>query len=181
MNIFYTNHEPTLCAQEHCDKHTVKMILEYCQLLSTAHRVLDGKEYVDTSSGRKIKRWKLNDSYDDVLYKATHISHPSAIWARTGCENYQWLHSLLVALSKEYTFRYGKIHKCEQIGLIDKLSHSPINISTKLFTEPPACMPDEYKVVGDSIASYRNYVKNGKKPLHNWKNRNTPDFIGIKL
>ena len=28
----------------HCDKHVVKMILEYAQMLSTAHRVLDGDE-----------------------------------------------------------------------------------------------------------------------------------------
>lgn len=28
MNIFYTNNDPRLCAIEHVDKHTVKMILE---------------------------------------------------------------------------------------------------------------------------------------------------------
>ena len=29
----------------HCDKHVVKMIIEYAQLMSTAHRMLDGEEY----------------------------------------------------------------------------------------------------------------------------------------
>ena len=33
------------CAKQHVDKHVVKMIVEYAQLLSTAHRVLDGEEY----------------------------------------------------------------------------------------------------------------------------------------
>jgi len=39
MNIFYLDPQPRLCAQYHCDKHVVKMILEYAQLLSTAHRI----------------------------------------------------------------------------------------------------------------------------------------------
>ena len=81
MNIFALHLEPKTCAEMHVDKHVVKMILEYSQLLSTAHRVLDGQQYVDDSSGRRIKRWKLNNSFagDKLLYKATHINHPSAI------------------------------------------------------------------------------------------------------
>lgn len=56
MNIFYTNNDPRLCAMEHVDKHTVKMLTEYNQLLSTAHRVLDGKQVAGLStSGRKKK------------------------------------------------------------------------------------------------------------------------------
>lgn len=43
MNIFTTNDCPIISAQEMCDKHVVKMIVEYAQLMSTAHRVLDGK------------------------------------------------------------------------------------------------------------------------------------------
>ena len=53
MNIFYLDKEVVPCAQMHLDKHCVKMILEYAQLLSTAHRVLDGMEMV--SSGIKLK------------------------------------------------------------------------------------------------------------------------------
>ena len=41
MNIFFLDKDPIIAAQYHCDKHCVKMILEYAQLLSTAHRVLD--------------------------------------------------------------------------------------------------------------------------------------------
>ncbi len=115
------------------------MILEYSQLLSTAHRVLDGQQYVDDSSGRRIKRWKLNNSFagDSLLYKATHINHPSAIWARESKANYQWLAYLLVELCKEYTHRYGKVHKCEEIGLVKWLVNCiPENIATKPFTQP---------------------------------------------
>jgi len=42
MNVFYLDRNPITAAQMHCDKHVVKMILEYAQLLSTAHRLLDG-------------------------------------------------------------------------------------------------------------------------------------------
>ena len=44
MNIFYLNKDPKIAAMEHKDKHCLKMILEYAQMLSTDHRELDGEE-----------------------------------------------------------------------------------------------------------------------------------------
>ena len=66
----------------HCDKHVVKMIIEYAQLMSTAHRILDGKEYIDkTANGRNIKRWRMeNERLNSGLMKASHINHPSNVW-----------------------------------------------------------------------------------------------------
>jgi hypothetical protein len=177
MNIFYLNPNPTLCAQMHVDKHAVKMILEYAQLLSTAHRVIDGVEFVDDSSGRKIKRWKLNDSRDNILYKATHINHPSAIWVRHSCDNYTWLRSLLYQLCKEYTYRYGKVHKVEASGLMVALWYAPINIRVGVFTEPTPAMPTEYIVEGNSMLSYHAYYNGAKQNLFAWKNRTVPSFI----
>lgn len=178
MNIFYLDKNPKVCAEMHVDKHCVKMILEYAQLLSTAHRVLDGNQSTRLSkSGRQQKYYPLADSRDSLLYSATHINHPSAIWCRANLENYLWLHSLLVALCKEYTYRYGKVHKCEQIGLVDALSDSPKNIPVGEFTEPTPAMPDQYKVVGDSIVSYKNYYLGDKTRMFSWKNRQTPSWI----
>ena len=55
MNIFYINEDPKIASLEHCDKHAVKMCVEYAQLLSTAHRLLDGKEFVGKSkTGRNV-------------------------------------------------------------------------------------------------------------------------------
>ena len=76
MNIFYLHDDPEVCAKSHCDKHVVKMILEYSQLLSTAHHELDGEPSIE-------------------CYKSTHKNHPSALWARTNRSNYNWLWSLL--------------------------------------------------------------------------------------
>ena len=37
MNIFHLHKDPRICAEYHCDKHVVKMILETAQMLSTAY------------------------------------------------------------------------------------------------------------------------------------------------
>jgi len=46
VNIFYLDEDPRQCAEWMVDSHVVKMILETAQLLSTAHRLLDGEEVV---------------------------------------------------------------------------------------------------------------------------------------
>jgi hypothetical protein len=172
MNIFYLDSDPKSCAIMHNDKHVVKMILEYSQLLSTAHRVLDGTKMSKLSnSGRNVKRWKLNDERDTLLYSATHVNHPSAIWARKSISNYRYLHNLLVELSNEYTYRYGKVHKCESSGLVSHLYAVPINISSNEFTEPTPAMPEEYVKFNDSITSYRTYYIKSKQHLAKWSGK----------
>ena len=152
----------------HNDKHCIKMILEYAQLLSTAHRVLDGTiDICRSASGRKKTVYRLSDSRDTVLYSATHINHPSAIWVRKSYENYVWLYTLFVDLMAEYTYRYGKTHACTK--LVDELYTPPTHIPKGVgFTEPTPAMPDEVKIAGDSLASYRNYYINNKKHLASW-------------
>ena len=118
MNIFYLDPDVNTCAEMHNDKHCIKMILEYAQLLSTAHRVLDGTLSVGLSeTGRKQTRYVLPDNRESKLYVATHINHPSAIWCRQSYANYVWLSKLLTELCREYTYRYGKVHKVELSGL----------------------------------------------------------------
>ncbi len=180
MNIFYLSRNPVECAQMHNDKHTIKMILESAQLLSTAHRVLDGTETVGLSqSGRKKKIWKLaNDELDTHLYSATHNNHPSAIWVRQSKNNYVWLFDLFCSLIAEYRYRYGKVHKCA--SMIDTLANIPNNTPDIEFTEPTPAMDEKYKVFGNSIESYRNYYREGKKHLASWSgkinSRNIPEW-----
>ena len=139
----------------HLDKHVIKMVLETCQLLSTAHHL-------------------LGDTTEPILYKKSHVSHPSAKWTRESRDNYLWLAELLECLCAEYTFRYGKTHKSQRIGLVKFLQTPPANIPIGQFTEPTPAMPDKYKVAGDSIKSYRNYYNNDKAYIGKWKNRPTP-------
>jgi hypothetical protein len=178
MNIFYLDRDVIKCAEMHNDKHCVKMILEYAQLLSTAHRVLDGTLSIGLSeTGRKQSRYVLSDGRESLLYIATHLNHPSAVWVRQSAENYLWLANMLIALCEEYNYRYGKVHKTERDGLAYVLlKNIPHNIRNSGFTQPTPAMPDEVKIVGDSLASYRNYYIKNKAHLASWKKRNIPEW-----
>ena len=93
MNIFFLSLDPAEAARLHCDKHVVKMILESCQLLYCAH-------------------WMCGTIMPSNAYKKTHPNHPCAKWVRESQANYRWLCRLGLELCGEYTFRYGKHHKC---------------------------------------------------------------------
>ena len=160
----------------HVDKHCVKMILETAQLLSTAHRVLDGNQVIGkTATGRNVKRWILKTELNEQIYSATHINHPSAVWARKSKQNYVWLYRLFLELLYEYTYRYGKRHKCQDLEY--PLSLLPENIPDIGFTEPTPAMPEQYKVPGNSVQSYKNYYNGEKQRMFSWKKRETPEWI----
>lgn len=153
MNIFVLSLDPRECAEWHVDRHVIKMILEYCQLLCTAHHVLDP-----------------DDSHES-LYKKTHVNHPCAKWVRESLQNYMWLLGLLKCLLDEYTFRYDKVHASTR--LLGHLEIPPDNIPLRPMTPFALAMPDEYKI-GTAIQSYREYYRRGKIHLHSWKRREKP-------
>lgn len=183
MNIFYLSKDPVEAARAHLDKHVVKMILEYAQLLCTAHRINDGTERVVLSdSGRKKKVWQLPDARDSVLYSATHANHPSAIWARQTSCNYEWLYKLFVATCDEYTYRYGKVHVTDT-KLREILKQHPTRIGkSQIWVGPTPAMPDECKVPGDPLASYKRYYIDKKADMAKWTNRQPPQWFieGLK-
>jgi len=158
------------------DRHVVKMILESAQLLSTAHRVLDGKETPGKSAtGRNVKRWVLDDERNNIMYEATHVNHPSAVWCRTSVENYLWLVEHFFGLLDEYTYRYEKSHKCSTMGYV--LQSPPQNLRDFDMTEMPCAMDKQYVISDDPVTNYRNYYKVGKARMHNWTNRQPPEWI----
>lgn len=175
MNIFILDTNPELCAQYHCDKHVVKMILEAAQLLSTTHRVLDGVlGHKLSSNGRKLKDYILPDDRQDLLYKATHVNHPCAVWARQSTQNYIWLYNLFVELGREYTYRYAKTHLSLQ-KLEDILLIPPDNLSPSQQTPFAQAMPDECKNA-DAVTAYRTYYKTHKSEIAAWTKRSTPNW-----
>lgn len=184
MNIFFVETDPVKAAESLVDKHVVKMILESAQLLSTAHRVLDGQEkiiekYVNGSLPpryRKKKIWILPDARESVMYQATHINHPSAIWCRQSVENYLWLVEHFFGLMNEYMHRYKRVHKCN--GEISYMLQSPPkNLKDWDWTPMPSCMAEEYIISEDPLTNYRNYYREGKKNLHKWTNRIQPEWL----
>ena len=114
MNVFYIHKDPVIAAKQHCDKHCTKMIVEYAQLMCTAHRLLDGEEYFDKNKrGHRLRRWRLPDDREQRLYLASHYGHPSNVWVRTSTQHYDWLYKCFDALCAEFTKRYGKFHKTD--------------------------------------------------------------------
>lgn len=175
MNIFYIDHDPVKAAQWLVDKHCVKMITESVQLLSTAHRVTDGEKIIGKKNGRKYTSWKLHDSRENVLYKATHINHPSNSWVRTSVENYLWLVEHTYAIIEEYNRRYGKVHKCS--GMMYALQSPPYNLKEWERTDIPMVMPPEYVISDDPVENYRNFYRYGKAHIHSWKNKEKPEWL----
>ena len=179
MNIFYLHEDPIQNAKWHIDKHIVKMPIEYAQLMSTAHRLLDGEMYLGkTAIGRNIKRWRLYDEREDILYKASHINHPSAIWVRESIENYFQMYKLYMAVLAEFTNRYGKIHGSSKPSIA--LIRPPSNIPMVKGTQLPQCMPEMCKVKDNPILAYRNYYIVEKNSFASWKNREIPEWFQTK-
>ena len=180
MNVFYLDEDPRQCAEWMVDKHVVKMIVETAQLLSTAHRLIDGEENIvhleKNGKVRKKSVWNLPDDRDNVMYACTHRNHPSAVWCRESIENYNWLVDHLHALGQEYTYRYEKRHatieKC-----FYQLQSPPLGLRNWDWTKPPSAMDKQYIISDDPVVNYRNYYKHGKANLHSWKKRSVPSWI----
>ena len=149
MNIFYLDKDLQECAKAHLDRHVVKMITEYAQLLSTAVR----------------------ESGIDAGYKTTHKNHPSAVWTRESLDNWPWLRDLAGALNDEYMYRYEHVenHKAYDVILALPLP----NIPSIGITPFRLAMPDDVKVE-DPVESYRNYYNKYKQHIATWKNREEP-------
>jgi hypothetical protein len=167
MNIFFLDEDPTMSAQYHVDKHVVKMILETAQLLCGVHHVTAHDTAHDTPQVTP-----------QVPYKLSHKNHPCAIWSRESLTNYLVLCELGLELCYEYTYRYGRRHKSQEV--IEWCVTNKPNICDKGYTEPPKAMPDEYKV--DSVVeSYRNYYRGAKVSFAVWKNREKPFWFEEKV
>jgi hypothetical protein len=163
MNLFFLSMDPFEAAQMQCNKHVVKMIVETAQMMSTAHRILDGDE-----NGR------FSDDRESMIYRITHKNHPSTVWVRTSVENYNWTADHLQGLLQEYTYRYERKHKTADLMYL--LGSPPLNLKAWDWTPPPSCMPDECKI-GSLVENYRHYYRTEKKHMHAWKKRDVPSWI----
>lgn len=168
MNIFFIDENPDKAARMLSDKHVVKMILESCQLLATAHRISD----------------EMNSENTNILPKATHINHPCSIWTRESVSNYKWLYLHFCSLLDEYTKRYTKKHAYEKHKKF--LFDAPKKITKKDFTLPACAMSEEYKIhsspqtLREVIINYRNYYILGKSNINVWRHCDVPNFVKLK-
>lgn len=135
MNIFVLDTDIDKCAQAMCDKHVVKMVLETAQLLSAAVRKLSPSN-VPTSA-----------------YAVTHQNHPCTKWASESLANFNWLRELGLAIGREYTYRYGKIHKSSLV-----IADMPVFETDSHITKFAQAMPFEFKSM-DAVVAYRRYYE----------------------
>jgi len=153
MNIFFLHKDPSRAAKAQCDKHVVKMVLETTQMLSTAAR---------------------RNGFD-IGYKAAYPSHPMTKWVGDNNYNFSWALDHAQELSKEYVARYNKFHACQKV--INKFI--PLKGSYINFSEPPQCMPDEFKC-DDYVRAYRDYyihkIGEWKRPPKWFKSLNADPY-----
>ena len=184
MNLFYLDENLDKCAEYHVDKHIVKMPLEAAQLLCTAiwvdsvlgfvPRALNKEETRELNSRKsEIKHLPLEERpltpYLPMMY-----NHPCTIWTRSSLDNFEWVHCYANALNDEYFYRYGKQHK-SVVEVINRLPE-PKNMPRLGMTEFLLAMPDELKMEGNPIQSYRDYYHLDKATFASWKYRDKPDW-----
>lgn len=154
MNLFILHHNPTTAAQMNCDKHVCKIILESLQLMSLAHLE--------------------NGSTEPNLWNAhTHRNNHVSRWVRETLQNYTWTSTHALALCAEYTKRYHKTHKCEQLIQWCATHHPPLP-TTGLTPFRQAVAEDCYH--HNPITAYRTYYVRYKRPIAKWKLGNTPNW-----
>ena len=182
MNIFYLHEDAKTSAEMHVDSHASKMIIEYAQLMSTAHRVLDGKQVKRLSKkNRLLTTYDHPDpQLDHTLYKSCHVNHPSGIWVRQSKKNYRWLYEMWTELNTEFMYRYDKNVPHESYRKLKwALFSPPENMPEGVFTEPLQAMPDDVKNES-SITAYRDYYIKYKQHLASWKKRGMPDWMELR-
>ena len=186
MNIFVLDNNPVTAAQSQCDKHVVKMIVESAQMLSTAHRILDG--YVEkrpSKSGKRMVECFIHPDQcmEESLYKAVHRNHPCTLWTMESKENYSWHYKHFCALIDEYTYRYNKNHGTEKLRrVLEKFPENIPEIGRTPFRLAMANNP-ECMALSDPVKAYRAFYETKQHRFRMvWTKRNVPKwFVDILI
>ena len=175
MNIFVLNEDPVLAAQNYCDKHVPKMVVELLQ-----------------QCGSAVIRHGATPDMMPLTKKGTPLKggyhkHPCTVWCGDSRNNFLWAVEHGLALCDEYRKRFGKTHFCET-GLEQLFTMSQIVPAGNL-TPFALAMPDEYRPVSchikegylfhatsdTAVQAYRRYYHS--KTFAKWdKGTDAPDW-----
>lgn len=151
MNIFVLDKDPRIAAEDLCDQHVTKMLLETAQLLCGPF------------------------PQGTAPYKRTHYNHPCAVWTRASQGNYLWLVEHGLALADEFRHRYGKTHKSEAVirwcDLYRDMTEVPYDDATQFVQ----AMPEEFKR-HDPVEAYRAYYRGSKSRFAKWTKTRPPPY-----
>jgi hypothetical protein len=201
MNIFPIEYDakgrpcPIESARVQCDQHAQKMYLESAQMLSTAHRLLDGTVgivpstdkqgnmvYLKSGKLRVKKHWKLDDERETEMYLAVHPKHPTTLWTMESAENYDWHYAHFVELLNEFERRHKKLPKTAVMKEIlarrpDNIPDVPATPIKLAMAQFPHCVVRGPDGVINVVESYRNFYIEDKKRFATWnKGRSAPTW-----
>ena len=190
MNIFALSNDPKKAAEAHGDKHVIKMILEACQMLYSAHWTATYPELLKERSVMKISKLSktlvtpegmktapLRKS-GEIGFNPVHLHHPCTIWVRESSGNYLWTVDLALYLAEEYEYRWpGRVHSCKAHALWLKNNLPPgIPVSERMTF---AVAMDPIYRLEDPVDSYINFYKGSKRDrnLTTYTKREKPWFL----
>ena len=160
MNMFFLDSDPIKAAQQYCDTHNSKIILEIAQCLCTALWV-NGIE---------------------APYKPTHKNHPVSKWTRNTRENWQWTLDHVKALLEEKIKRTNVGHK--SYSVIESIKDIPIPFPSSGLEKFPVCIADDKKcrqdqrfTESDPVLCYKLYYIYDKAEIAKWKNSEIPNWF----
>ena len=171
VNIFAVNDDPRLAACDLPDKLIVKMPTESLQLLTP---------WAFNTHGVKIEKPGQKELFEsDKKYYGIKgfAHHPCAKWLYESPANVHWLLEHAFGMADEYWQRYNKyhgtLHGLNQIRTLIYRNHNADY--SRDHTEFVQAMPEEFKVPGDAVTAYRNYI-NGYKGYAEWRYCGKPDW-----
>lgn len=205
MNMFITDVDHKLNLMSYCDVHVRKMITEQAQMLSTAHRILDGVKGSLLVYSKKEKKFILKqygfvlrhlgeEGSTPALYLKTHENHPNNLWIRKSIMNYRYAYHLFTTMLDEYEYRFGKKH--ESSKLRHSLKQVPRNLKTIKMT--PFVWDQSYQYIDNVTDAYKKIfvdkfrewslsnamlINGDKNPVRkrlvdiSWTKRDIPEFI----
>lgn len=153
MNIFILDLDHEVNARYHVDRHVVKMILEYAQLLSTASHL------TGLPQG----------------YRPTHIHHRCTRWVCESVDNWIWLLNLADAVNREWRHRYQHYYDHKSMEVIKGMQVPPLPDNGLT----PFSFPKGYES-DDIVQAYRSYYLAEKEHLFSWTRRDMPDWVQDK-
>jgi hypothetical protein len=163
VNIFAVSNDPTIAARQLPDKLVVKMPTESIQLLTP---------WAFNTHGVYVQK---PDGTNYGIKGFAH--HPCAKWLYESPSNVHWLLEHAFGMADEYWQRYNKdhgtLHGLNQIRTLVYQKHNKENSGDH--TEFVQAMPEEFKVPGDAVTAYRNYI-NGYKGYAEWRYCEKPDW-----
>jgi hypothetical protein len=158
MNIFISDISPKISAINLDDKRVVKMTLESAQMLSTS----------------------LYRIHKQHPYKPNHLFHPATIWVSLSRQNFEWLLEHFYWLCTEYTYRYGKIHSCQQYySMFEQNAKFFPSLGLTPFVDCTTSVDGRYEKQDDIIEKYRRFLIrkwNNDIRTPNWKKREQPKW-----